>query len=183
MKKEKWLPVFGYEQYLEISSLGRLKRLDREWVTGRNTKHNFIEKIINPKIDKLGYSSTTIRINSKTVNLLVHRLSLLSFKYVDNHRALQANHINGIKSDNRIENLEWLTASENQKHAYRNGLKKPSKKLCKPILKVDFYGVVIKKYNSFAEAVKEGYDRSAIIRVAKGKQNSCYGYKWEYAKK
>jgi len=183
MKKEKWLPVFGYEEYLLVSSLGRIKRLKREWVTGRNTKRIFKECIITPSVGRLGYLFNTIYLKGRTVNLFIHRCVLLTFKKVDNHRLLQANHINGIKSDNRLENLEWLTSSENQKHAYRNGLKKPTKKLCKPIIQKDFSGNILKRYGSFADAVKDGYDRAAIIRVAKGRQNSCYGFKWEYEKK
>lgn len=51
----------------------------------------------------------------------VHRLVLEAFNPIENMESLQVNHINGIKSDNRIENLEWVTASQNTRHANKNG--------------------------------------------------------------
>lgn len=57
----------------------------------------------------------------------VHRLVLNTFYPIDNSENFQVNHINGIKSDNRIENLEWCTRSENLLHAFRTGLEKKPK--------------------------------------------------------
>lgn len=73
-------------------------------------------------IDRCGYREVTLSENGKCKSYLVHRLILSSFSPIDNMETLDVNHINGDKLDNRLENLEWCTRSENIKHSYANGL-------------------------------------------------------------
>lgn len=81
------------------------------------------EKILKLKKTKQGYLS--IQLKNKGKNFLVHRLVAISF--ISNlNKKPQVNHINGIKNDNRVENLEWCNQSENQIHAYKNKLQMPS---------------------------------------------------------
>jgi len=56
-----------------------------------------------------------------------HRLVLMAFNPIENMDKLEVNHINGNKRDNRLENLEWCTSSENQKHAFKTSLQQPRK--------------------------------------------------------
>ena len=71
-------------------------------------------QIIN--LSKLDGSKRTFR---------VHRLVMMAFNPVENMNELEVNHIDGNKKNNKIENLEWCTASENQIHAFKTGLNKP----------------------------------------------------------
>jgi uncharacterized C2H2 Zn-finger protein len=172
--EEIWKDAKDYEQYLKVSNLGRVFRKEREWITGKGLKRKYIGKIIEPSIMR-GYCY--IPVGRFQRNL--HRI--IANTFIPNPNDLkQVNHINGIKSDNRIENLEWISPSDNQKHAYKFGFKKPTRKLAKLIFQYDLNNNFVKKWDCITDAHKSGFNRAAIIRCAKGKQITSYGYKWSY---
>jgi hypothetical protein len=103
---EIWKSVFDYENY-EVSNFGNFRKGN---------------KIIKGCKDKNGYLISTFRKNGVKKTVKLHRLVLLTFIPNPENKP-QVNHINGIKDDNRLENLEWCTNSENQRHAVRTGLK------------------------------------------------------------
>lgn len=72
--------------------------------------------------DKCGYKEVNMVSNGKTINMLVHRIVLSSFRPCDGMEKLDVNHKDGNKSNNKLENLEWCTRSENINHSYKNGL-------------------------------------------------------------
>ena len=116
---EVWKKIQGFENY-EISSLGRIK------VNLKFRKYrDYQSKILNPSLDKDGYLRTALTKEGKKYMKPIHRLVALNFITNTNKKPC-VNHKNGIKTDNRIENLEWCTHSENVKHAYASGLKKKS---------------------------------------------------------
>lgn len=82
-------------------------------------------KPLKPQI-RFGYEQIQIRINKTRKSLYVHRIVLAYFTDKPLDYNLVVNHINGIKTDNRLQNLEWCTQSENVKHAYKIGLSKVS---------------------------------------------------------
>ena len=111
--KEKWKIIEEFPKYL-ISNKGRIKILS-----------TLEDKKVFVKDD--GYIATGLTKNKKQNYRYVHRLVAESF--VNNkHGKLQVNHINGIKGDNRAENLEWVTPKENIRHAIDTGLFKYRKK-------------------------------------------------------
>lgn len=90
-----------------------LKRKGEKYAQGINKKG----KILGFTIDS-GYCRVTLRINEKSKRFCIHRLMAMAF--IPNPDSLeQVNHINGIKTDNRICNLEWVSRSQNLIHAYR----------------------------------------------------------------
>jgi len=79
-------------------------------------------KFLKPQLKTNGYLSVSFCENGKVKQHLVHRL--VAKKYLPNPKNLpEVNHKNGIKIDNRLENLEWVSKSENEKHSYKVGLK------------------------------------------------------------
>ena len=109
--KEQWHHVVGYEGYYQISNAGRMRRIAR--APGATLGH-----IAKPQKTNAGYFRVALSRNNKKRLFSVHRLVLLAFLGPAPSPGHQANHLNGDKSDNRLCNLEWLTASENRQHAF-----------------------------------------------------------------
>lgn len=119
IQDEIWRPVVGYEQYYHVSNLGRVKRIVTKG--GRP-----IDRMLGMHL-KRRYATVTLTVNSVSKTILVHRLVVLAFRGLPPTSTHEVNHINGIKHDNRLENLEWVTRSENVIHAYATGLTTPAK--------------------------------------------------------
>ena len=114
--KEYWRPVVGYEGKYEVSSLGRVKTLPKQ-------QNGRVTRLLKPAVNRFGYVYVML---SGGKHIFVHRLVAEAFIF--NHEKKPfVNHINGCKVDNYLWNLEWCTASENQKHGFRTGLMKPQK--------------------------------------------------------
>jgi hypothetical protein len=115
---EEWRSIPEFEGY-QVSSLGKIRGIDRlkQGRSGlRLTRGQELKQISNKK----GYPEVRFRKNG-THTRLVHKLVASAF-LVKSEGCTQINHINGVKTDNSVINLEWVTNSENQLHAYKLGL-------------------------------------------------------------
>lgn len=113
-----WKDIKGYEGIYQISDNGDIKSLNRFDKAG----HNLKELIRKQKVTKFGYKNITLYKDGKRKEYFVHRLVAYTFIGMPKGKK-QVNHKNGNKIDNRVENLEWVTVSENHKHMYRTGLR------------------------------------------------------------
>lgn len=125
----KWYPVSGYYGYLEMMYDGvslTVRSIDR-FISVVNPKTNVEfnrrqkSRVIKPNVSKNGYLTVALSKEGESRTTYVHRLIAKNYLPYKEGRDF-VNHINGIKQDNRIENIEWCTNAENVKHAWKNGL-------------------------------------------------------------
>lgn len=113
---EEWKSINGYEGYYEVSTLGRIKRLPTIIKYKKCGLRNYPGKIFVQELSSDGYLRVVLCKKNKKKRFMSHRLVAESF--IPNLRNCRyVNHINGNKSDNRVENLEWCTQEENEQHS------------------------------------------------------------------
>lgn len=172
---EAWKAVSGYEGIYEISNLGRVKSLKRKcpYQDGFRTKP---ERILKTNIINGGYAQVTLEKSGTRKSLLVHRLVAMAF--IPNPEAFpQVNHINGNKTDNRAENLEWCTAKENMVHSVVNCLRSD----LKPVVMLSKDGCIVRKFNGLKEAARStGIARQNIRFCCNHERRTAGGYFWRW---
>jgi hypothetical protein len=116
---ERWLPVVGWEDVYEVSDQGRLKRVGvhdvGRWAVGHITRGS-------PSAG--GYLRTALTLGARKQSLSLHRAVMAAF-VGPCAEGYSVNHRNGVKTDNRLENLEYATPEEQSRHAVRLGLSRP----------------------------------------------------------
>jgi hypothetical protein len=119
MENETWI---SFANGYEVSNTGNVRSIDRVIQTAKYPM-NLKGKMLKPAIDKKGYKRVAIMVDGKLITLKVHRIVAKAF--IDNvNDKPQVNHIDGIKTNNHVSNLEWMNNSENIQHAFDNGLMK-----------------------------------------------------------
>ena len=189
--KEIWKDIKGYEGLYQISSFGNVKSLDRYIINKNGDKQYFPGKYLTQGIGD-SYLKVTLSKNNKQRTFRVHILVARTFIPNPENKP-EVNHIDGNKKNNKVNNLEWNTRSENELHAYRNGLAKPSNKqkqavakyakenYSKKVVQYSLNGEFIKEWNSMHDVWRElGIRPSYICRCCKGLRNQTYGYIWKY---
>ena len=173
---EEWRPVVGYEGLYEVSNLGRVQRLDGFDTLG----HPLRGRILAPVQHRNGYLFVSLS-KGTTKIYAIHRLVAETFLGKSEGKT-EVNHINEIKTDNRAENLEWVTKSEN----HRSGTMPQRKRYgnltqMRAVLQIDDSGKIIREYLSVGEAERQlGIHHSAISRCCAGKREHAGGYCWKY---
>jgi len=118
--EEIWKSIIGYEGYYKVSNIGNVRSLDRVIINSKGISFRKKGKNIAKTDNGHGYKIASLSKDGRK-NMYVHRLVAIHFlDNKDNH--IEVNHIDGNKSNNMAQNLEWCDRSKNMKHAYSTGL-------------------------------------------------------------
>ena len=186
--QEIWKDIPIYKGTYQASNLGNIRSLYRT-ITYKtndgNVHHKFCKgKLLKQRISNTGYFRTPINFNGFKRDISTHRLIAITFLENPNNFP-QVNHIDGNRLNNKVENLEWVSMSENVIHAYKTGLNyglrdelSPHKKA---VIQLDKYGKFIKRWCSATQAARElGCHKQGIYQVCIHKKKTCCGYIWKY---
>jgi hypothetical protein len=164
-----WVTLKEFPKY-QINEVGQIRNINK------------LDKLKKLDITHKGYMVVTLyNVDGITYRRKVHRLVAQTF-IPNQENKPQVNHINGNKQDNRVENLEWVTASENIQHAIDNGLNGNTSGLPKKVKKYSLDGKFIAEYPSMLEAAYQNECHyTSISSACKGKQKTCKGFKWAFS--
>lgn len=179
-QEEEWRDIAGYEGLYMVSNLGRVKRL-AFYRNGRTSKLHLVKEQVLKGYINLGYRKVGLTdINSNYKLLAVHRLVANAFIQNTNNYP-QINHINENKCDNRVENLEWVTASENINWGTRN--QRTATKLEIPIEAIRLSDGKILKFKSRMEAKRQGFSPQNVSKRNITRYSGTHDelYYWKYA--
>jgi hypothetical protein len=185
---ENWRKIPGYPSRFEVSDKGRVRTIDYEYMHklrggGMEMRHRK-GRVLAPCVNtaKGGYVQVTMTYSDLGVRKVwsgkVHRLVALAF--VPNPSGLpEVNHLDSDKTNNCASNLEWVSKSENVRHNYASGLRRPHSKK-RPV--VGIKGEEKVYFESLLAAQKSGlFTMAAIQRCLAGKASHHKGFAWSYA--
>lgn len=190
---EIWKPIKGYEGYYEASNLGNIRSVDRVILSTANILHTEHKQLRRGRVLKQGngrkgYKIVVLQRDGQKRTMYTHRIIAMTF--VENpYNKPCIDHINGICTDNRAENLRWCTQKENINNpntVYKNldTLKQNALTNCKAktILQLDKDSLeVIQEILPKSSYFKDmGYVRAYITSACRNRKKNAYGYKWAF---
>ena len=185
--EEIWKDIDGYEGKYQVSNLGRVRSLPRTHDIIREKNGSFIyhrkEKMLAPRIDRYGYQHVNLYDNEQHMKRhSVHRLVAKAF--IPNPEHLPTvNHKDENKQNNRADNLEWMSISENNNYGTRGqriGMANARKR--KAVVQLNMDGREVNRFVSLNEASRvTGISLGSIGKCANGENHSAGEYRWRFA--
>lgn len=164
---EIWRDIKNYEGIYEVSNLGRIKSISRNGTIKEN-------RILKPN-KVMGYSQVGLQKYGTRKYKKIHRLVAEAF-IPNPENKKEVNHKDGNKANNCVDNLEWVTTSENQLHSYYE-----LKNNIKSVIQLSLNNEIIKEWESIAKVEQElKISNADICKCCKGKRKTAGGYKWRY---
>ena len=154
----------GQETDYSVSTEGEVRKDTTNYILSQSSQQD--------------YKFVGLIINGKQKRMRVHRMVALAF--IDNpDNKPYVNHINGNRSDNNVENLEWVTPSENTQHAVDTGLFKSNR--ARAVIQYNLNGEQMATFESASEAARQtGGSQSKITMCCRRQRDSANDYQWRY---
>lgn len=167
IEKEEWKSIEGYPNYA-VSNFGRVKNV----TTGR---------VMQGASDKDGYNTVCLSKGKGQKSFRTHRLVAIAFIPNPDNKP-QVNHLDEVKTNNHVSNLEWATSREN--NIYGSRIAKATEKtkngiLSHPVLQYNLEGILIKEWPSIAEASRHGFSKGNISNCIKGRSKTHKSFIWK----
>jgi len=187
--EEIWKDIKGYEDIYQVSNLGNVKRINYFDKQNKDKYKNQEKRLVFINLN--GYYRVVLSKCGINKNYFVHRLVAQAFIPNPENKPF-INHINGTKTDNKVENLEWCTAKENTQHARNTGLfteemitRKKGKNnwASKKVNQYDLNGKFIRQWECVRDVLRElKIDNTSIYKCCKGIRKTAGGFIWKYEK-
>lgn len=174
---EEWRDVVGFEAYYQVSNLGNVRSKDRVYDRPKGHTGRKVNKGRQLKLQTSwdGYHYVALWVSNKMKRARVNRLVAMAF--IPNPLSLPCvNHINEIRDDNRVENLEWCTYRQNTSH--RNCIRKFVHGKKRPIVAIDESGRKL-WFESAQDAAEYGFSESSIRHCLAGRMKKHKGMTWQ----
>ena len=183
-ENEVWKDVVGYEGFYKVSNKGNIYSVERIGANGQELGGI----VLKPKYHRDGYLQVGLYKNGIRKNKKIHRLVTEAF--IPNPNNLpEVNHLDEVKDNNELSNLEWCDVRYNINHGTRN--EKVSQKLSKKVRAVNMETGDVITFRSTHEAGRKGYDQGGVAAACRGDYKNSNGkligdghlykgYKWSY---
>lgn len=182
LNQEEWRDIKKYKGLYQVSNMGNVRSLDRlveqKNKFGRLQQHLYKGRQLKKQIQRNGYEVVNLYKGKKMVKELVHRLVAETFLERESG-SNYVNHRDGNRANNKLNNLEWCTQSNNLYYAYAYGNKIAPH--MKKIHQIDLNGKVLNVFESIQQAErKTGIKASNISKCCRNLRAKAGGFKWEY---
>lgn len=181
---EVWADIPEYEGLYQVSSHGRVRSMDKSFIRRNGRRYQRNGCVLSPATNKDGYRQVSLARRGRLSTRKIGQLVLLAFHGRSDGK--EVDHINAVRSDDRLENLRYASHKENCNNGhFKRKQRERNQALNSPrmrkTLQLGKNGKVVKEWISLSEACRSlNMDISTVSKVCRGIDKFAYGFNWKY---